>query len=317
MGDEDKMSAALIEPQQPVGLMEIPGCEFTPTRLKLPDNLTYDQWERIGRQLQLAGMAIQWWIGDWLLYGEFRWREKYAQAIQVTGKAEQTLMNYQFVAKAISPSRRREEVDFSTHAEVASLEEGDQDRILAKAAHEKSSVRAVRREAEAVRRASRPKPPDDAALLSKVSRAFLDDYMAELALWPDKFPSGIPASEREALEKMVYGQGSNALWLKNRTPQTESAAITELFSFEEGTAGLERAQRAEISAWLEKCGYYMSGLDLDLRLDVMVEKKMLEVKSVEESRQDGRRGTMIDLYALHSDYQEEIEKKLEAKRKSF
>lgn len=307
MGDEDKMSAALTEPQQPVGLMEIPGCEFTPTRLKLPDSLTYDQWERIGRQLQLAGMAIQWWIGDWLVYGEFRWREKYAQAIQVTGKAEQTLMNYQFVAKAISPSRRREEVDFSTHAEVAGLKEEDQDRILSKAAKEKSTVRAVRREAEAIRRANRPKPPDDEIILSKEARTFLDEYMAELALWPDKFPPGLSQSEREAVEKMIYGQGSDALWLKNRTAQAEYAAITELFSFDEGTAGMERAQRADISAWLEKCGYYMSDSDLDLRLDVMVEKKMLEVKSVEESRQDGRRGTMIDLYALHSSYQETLE----------
>lgn len=302
------MNTALQQPPHgEPGLLEIPGCEFTPTSLILPKDLTYNQWERIGRQLQLAGLAIQWWIGDWLVYGEHRWREKYAQAIQVTGKAEQTLMNYRFVAKAISPSRRRETVDFSTHAEVASLDEEDQERILSKAAKENTSRRAVRREAEAVRRANRPKPPDDAVLLSKVSRAFLDDYMAELALWTDRFPAVMPESEREALEKMIYAQGSDALWLKNRTPQAECEAITELFSFDEGSAGMERATRADISAWLEKCGYYMGESDLDLRLDVMVEKKMLEVKSVEDSRQEGRRGTMIDLYALHPNYQERLE----------
>lgn len=299
------MTSALQE--TPQSLLEIPDCKFTPTQLILPPNLTYDQWDRIGRQLQLAGLAIQWWIGDWLLYGEHKWREKYAQAIQVTGRSEQTLMNYAFVAKAISPSRRREQVDFSTHAEVASLEEDDQERILAKAAKENSTKRQVRREAEKVRREKRPKPEDSEAVLSKEARYFLDDYMAELSRWTDKLPSTVSSSEREALEKMIYQQGSEALWLKNRTIGSDYKAIVELFSFDEGTPGMERAQRADISSWLEKCGYYMSDSDLEARLDLMVEKKMLDLHSVEESRQDGRRGVMLDLYALNPDYESRLE----------
>lgn len=289
------------------GLLDIPGCEFTPTYLKLPDDLSYDHWERIGRQLQLANLAVQWWIGDWLVYGEHRWRQKYAQAVQQFGKAEQTLMNYHFVAKSISPSRRREEVDFSTHAEVAGLEEEDQERILAKAAKEGTTRKQVRREAEKVRRAKRPTPENDAVVLSKQARAFLDDYMVEIALWPEKLPIGISESERETLEKMVYGQGADALWLRNRTYQADYDAITELFSFDEGTPGMERAGRADISAWLEKCGYYMSDSDLDARLDVMVKQGILDVHSVEESRQDGRRGVMLDLYALSAEYEAKMD----------
>jgi hypothetical protein len=34
---------------------------------------------------------------------------------------------------------------------------------------------------------------------------------------------------------------------------------------------------------------------------------MLQVKSVEDSRQEGRRGTMIDLYAIHPDYEDQLE----------
>lgn len=37
----------------------------------------------------------------------------------------------------------------------------------------------------------------------------------------------------------------------------------------------------------------------------MVGKEMLEERSVEESRQDGRRGVMVDLYAINPDYQDE------------
>lgn len=292
---------------QTPGLLDLPGCVFTPTSLTLPDDLSYDHWERIGRQLQLANLAVQWWIGDWLVYGEHRWRQKYAQAVQQFGKAEQTLMNYHFVAKSISPSRRREEVDFSTHAEVAGLDEEDQERILAKAAKEGTTRKAVRREAEKVRRAKRPIPESDAVVLSKQARAFLDDYMVEIALWPERLPIGISESERETLEKMIYGQGADALWLKNRTYQADYDAITGLFSFEEGTPGMERAGRADISAWLERCGYYMSDSDLDARLDVMVKKGILNVHSVEESRQDGRRGVMLDLYALSDEYEAKMD----------
>lgn len=298
--------APTVHHQTP-GLLDLPGCEFTPVSLTLPPDLSYDHWERIGRQLQLANLAVQWWIGDWLVYGEHRWREKYAQAVQQFGKAEQTLMNYAFVAKAISPSRRREEVDFSTHAEVASLDEEDQERILAKAAKEGTTRKQVRREAEKVRRDKRPTPDSDAIVLSKQARAFLDEYMVDLALWPDKLPVGISASEREALEKMIYGQGADALWEKNRTYQADYDAITELFSFDEGTAGMERAGRADISAWLDKCGRYMSDSDLDARLDVMVKQGILDVHSVEESRQDGRRGVMLDLYALSAQYEAQMD----------
>lgn len=35
----------------------------------------------------------------------------------------------------------------------------------------------------------------------------------------------------------------------------------------------------------------------------MVEKEMIEVRSVEESRQDGRRGVMVDLYAVNPNYE--------------
>ena len=300
------MSALQEAPTE--GLLQIPGCEFTPTQLILPPNLSYDQWDRIGRQLQLADIAVQWWIGDWLLYGEHKWGDKYTQAIQVTGRAEQTLINYQNVARSIESNRRRLELGFSIHAEVASLPEEDQERILAKAAKEPNpTVRGVRREADKAKRAKQPKPVDTEIVLSKQAREFLDEYMTELAEWSNRLPLGVSTSERQALEKMIYEQGNDALWLKNRTVGADYKAIVELFSFDEGTPGMERAGRADISTWLEKCGYYMSESDLDARLDLMVEKHMLDLHSVEESRQDGRRGVMLSLYALNPDYEATLE----------
>lgn len=300
-------TTAIAETVNTSGLLDIPGCEFTPVSLTLPKDLSFDHWERIGRQLQLMDMAIQWWIGDWLVYGQHKWREKYAQAVEATGKAEQTLMNYAYVAKAISPSRRREKVDFSTHAEVAGLDEDDQEKILSKAAKEHSTRRQVRREADRARRAKMPKREAEELLLSKQARAFLDDYMAELALWPDKIPSGISQSEREAIEQMIYEHGNQALWMKNRTPTTETDAVTELFSFKDGTPGMMTAPGSHIQKWLTKCGYHMNEMDINDRLNFMADENKLEIRTTEGARKKGQRGTMNDLYALDPDYEDSLD----------
>jgi hypothetical protein len=288
--------------ERPVTLFDIPGCEFSPVSLKLPQDLKYDHWERIGRQLQLADLAVQWWIGDWLNFGEHHYQDKYAQAVEEFGRQKHTLINYAYVARSIPESRRRDAVDFSTHAEVASLKPEDQEKVLAQAAKEHLSKKSVRREADRIRRASKPKPIDTELVLSKEARTYLDEYIEELSRLAERIPEGC-----QSIESMVYWQGHRAQWQKNRTRQTDYDAIAGLFSFEEGTCGIDRASKADIIAWLDKCSFFMSESELDERLDLMVEKKMLTVESVEDSRQEGRRGTMIDLYAIHPDYEAKLE----------
>lgn len=294
------MSTSLAEATSSpsAGLFEIPGCVFEPTRLTLPARLSFDHWERIGRQLQLADLAVQWWIGDWLNYGESRYGEKYTQAVEEFGRKKQTLMNYAYVAGAIEPSRRREIVDFSTHAEVASLEPEDQEKVLAKAAKEHSSRNTVRREAEKIKRASKPRPAETDYVLPADERTCLDDYMVELG----RFEESNLQPGWHSFELMIHSHGKHALWQRNRTIQTDCTAIVKMFTGDDGSPGAERATDSDISVWLEIAGFFMSDSDLDDRLSLMVEKKMLTIESVEESRQDGRRGVMIDLYALNSDY---------------
>jgi hypothetical protein len=289
--------------ERPQSLFDIPGCQFTPISLTLPEDLEYDHWERIGRQLQRADMAVQWWIGDWLNFGERKYGEKYAQAIEETGRAMQTLKNYAYVARQIETSRRRDVVDFSTHAEVASLEPEDQERVLAKAAKEHQSRNTVRREAEKIKRAKKPKPNETDYVLPKEARECLDDYMGELAKFGEQFLQ----PGWHSVELMLHSHGKEALWQRNRTVETDCQAIVKMFTGEAGAPGMERSSDSEISVWLEQSGYFMSDADLDERLSLMVEKKMLDVMSVEESRQDGRRGILIDLYALNPDYLSRLE----------
>jgi hypothetical protein len=127
------------------------GAVVTPTSLRFTEPLEYDVWERFGRDLQwLRQMqearlqTVQWWVGDWLLWGRHAYGEKFAQAVVETGKAERTLANLQWVASAFDPSRRRESLKFGHHAEVAALPEADQEDLLDEAEYNGYSVKDLR-----------------------------------------------------------------------------------------------------------------------------------------------------------------------------
>jgi len=79
---------------------------YMPTSLEFPDDLTYEEWTQVG--LFLAGMtqSMPWWIGDWLLAGEFKYGEKFAQAASETGLKEERLQQYQWVSEHIQSCTR-------------------------------------------------------------------------------------------------------------------------------------------------------------------------------------------------------------------
>lgn len=68
----------------------------------------------------------------------------------IAGLDRKTIQNYKQVADATS-SRRREDLDFSHHAEVAALPKHDQEELLAQAADEKLSVRQLREKVKAIK----------------------------------------------------------------------------------------------------------------------------------------------------------------------
>ena len=47
--------------------------------------LDHPAWVEAGRKLGALGRGGQWWVGDWLVYGTFRWGQKYSEAARVTG----------------------------------------------------------------------------------------------------------------------------------------------------------------------------------------------------------------------------------------
>ncbi len=129
--------------------------QYTPTALLVRKNLSYDEWSELGATLQGIGKAWQWWIGDWLNYGETRWGEKYAQAVD-EGLDYQAAANAAWVSKALPFSLRKEELSWNHHQAVAPFDTPtEQTEWLDKAVSNKWSVSELR---EQIREANQPDP---------------------------------------------------------------------------------------------------------------------------------------------------------------
>lgn len=99
-------------------------------------NPTFEQWEEVGKFIKKSGQSVQFWLGDWLNYGEQVWGEKYSQALDETDYALGTLQNVSWVAGNIPSSRRHENLSFSHHQNVAQLDPSEQDVWLDRAEEE-------------------------------------------------------------------------------------------------------------------------------------------------------------------------------------
>lgn len=98
----------------------------------------------VGAWLRQVEGAVQFWIGDWVNYGESRWGEKYSQALEATGLQLGTLQNYAYVAQNVNASLRSEQVSWTLHKELAPLPPKEQKQWLARAADESMTVADLR-----------------------------------------------------------------------------------------------------------------------------------------------------------------------------
>jgi site-specific DNA-methyltransferase (adenine-specific) len=93
-------------------------------------NPSFEQWEECGAFIKKAEGAVHLWLGDWINYGEVHYDGKYSQALDATELDYGTLRNAAYVAKNVDLSRRRDNLSFSHHQEVAPLEPALQEKYL-------------------------------------------------------------------------------------------------------------------------------------------------------------------------------------------
>jgi hypothetical protein len=117
-------------------------------------DLEVAEWAAAGRRLGAMGRCSQWGLGDWIRYGNSKFGERYSRAAGITGYDAQTLMNMVYVASRFAVSRRRENLSWSHHETVASLDPSVQDEWLDRAAAERLSISDLRVELRNWRRRS-------------------------------------------------------------------------------------------------------------------------------------------------------------------
>lgn len=140
-------------------MSETDGNELTPRdaargfthRLQLAPGLTLERWVAVGQRLARIGSASAWWLGDWLLYGQRTYGQRYKVALEESQLDYQTLRNYAWVAGRFDVSRRRDRLSFQHHAEVAARPEAEQDLWLARAEREHWSRNELRRQLRCAR----------------------------------------------------------------------------------------------------------------------------------------------------------------------
>jgi len=130
--------------------------ELGETGLSIKRGLSFPEWELVGQFLKKANKSVQFWLGDWLNYGEQKYGEMYAQAVDATDYEQGTLANFKYVSARIEISRRREDLPWAHHAEVASLEPEAQEAWLKAAAEEGLSSRHLRNKIKKAKAIEKP-----------------------------------------------------------------------------------------------------------------------------------------------------------------
>ncbi len=151
------------------------GCyNLTATGCTVDGKPSFPEHEGVGDFIRRSHQASGWWLADWLKYGESRpdFREQLEAMLDAAQISMKTAQNVKSIGAKVEPSRRREDVEFSTHAEVAALTPDEQTHWLGKTATEGWTRTELRQN---IRAAKRTKVLDGQAVLEGMFRVIYAD----------------------------------------------------------------------------------------------------------------------------------------------
>src|ERR1043166_3467622 len=96
------------------------GCyKLTSTGCTVHGRPSFEEHQGVGDFIRRSYQASGWWLADWMKYGESRadFKEQLEALLDAAHISMRTAQNVKSIGASIEPSRRREDVDFSTHAE--------------------------------------------------------------------------------------------------------------------------------------------------------------------------------------------------------
>lgn len=90
---------------------------LTATGLEITGRPTFEEWQLCGDALARMEGSVQFWLGDWVNYGEKGYGEKYAQAISPT--QADTWKHYAWVSNSVEKCTRVHDLSWAHHREIA------------------------------------------------------------------------------------------------------------------------------------------------------------------------------------------------------
>lgn len=102
-------------------IINFPGCRFTRTALEIHPDLSFDNWQQLGKEINRIEGARLWWLGDWFNYGEDSPSigEKYSQVVDETDYERGTLKNAACVARKFPASCRHDDIPYGYYESLA------------------------------------------------------------------------------------------------------------------------------------------------------------------------------------------------------
>lgn len=95
--------------------------QVKPQGLVLHSSISYEQWSSIGAELLSMAEALSWAIGDWLVYGEMHYPDRYMQAVRISRLSLSRLQSLCSVARSYAPDERVLDLSISHHEAAQAL----------------------------------------------------------------------------------------------------------------------------------------------------------------------------------------------------
>ena len=216
--------------------------KFANTRdyvLTIAEDTDFENWKQLTESLiqeehktEHQRQQIQFMIGDALEFGERKFGEAYAQAVDGTIYDPKTLANYARVCKSIPPENRHTKLTFGHHEAVAALPLEVQAEVMDEAEEKKLTVRETRKLAKE----KNPKPRK-----------------------PKKEKKIQTSEETEEIED------SQELLVNEATEQAMKALETLV---KQDPKKLDKAQRAKMSNVIKKCKQLVKKYETNKQPDV-------------------------------------------------
>lgn len=121
-------------------------------------SLSIGSWSTAVARLSSLESSVPWWIGDALVFGESSYGNKYADAVEATGRSLKTLKNYAWVSRAVPVENRDPALPWRLYREVARLDAAEQRVWLDRARSEGWIADDLRRELTAAQHRAQDTP---------------------------------------------------------------------------------------------------------------------------------------------------------------